>query len=619
MNYLQVDNLSKSYGDLELFKNLSFSIDKDQKVALVARNGAGKTSLLRILGGKDTQDSGQVIFRKDISVGYLEQDPTVNSELTVIDEVFSSSNAIITAIREYEEACHDHNTQRLDKAIHQMDTLKAWDYEVKIKQILEQLKIPNFEQKVGELSGGQRKRLALANVLINGPDILILDEPTNHLDVEMIEWLEEYMKNSKSTLIMVTHDRYFLDRVCDVIYELDNQQLFRYKGNYSYFLQKREERIMNQNTELEKARSLYKKELDWINRTPSARTTKAKYRIDSFNDIKEAAHRKNNQDEVRIDVQSSRLGTKILEIEHLSKSFDQLKVLNGFTYKFSRFEKIGIVGENGTGKTTLLNLITGTMAPDSGTIEVGSTVVFGYYTQKGIQFDESKKVIDVIQEVTEDINLGNGNRLSPTQFLNYFLFPPSMHYAYVYKLSGGEKRRLYLMTVLMKNPNFLILDEPTNDLDLMTLNVLEDYLRDFQGCVIIVSHDRYFMDKIVDSLFILEKDGNIWNFPGTYSQLREKKLLEQQSQKKVEKPQVVKPETSEIKEKTKLSFKERQEYEQLTAAIEELEKEKQLVYESLSVGHLKGEEIVKASKRYEELAREIEQMGDRWLFLSEFA
>ena len=619
MNYLQVDNLSKSYGDLELFKNLSFSIDKDQKVALVARNGAGKTSLLRILGGKDTQDSGQVIFRKDISVGYLEQDPTVNSELTVIDEVFSSSNAIITAIREYEEACHDHNTQRLDKAIHQMDTLKAWDYEVKIKQILEQLKIPNFEQKVGELSGGQRKRLALANVLINGPDILILDEPTNHLDVEMIEWLEEYMKNSKSTLIMVTHDRYFLDRVCDVIYELDNQQLFRYKGNYSYFLQKREERIMNQNTELEKARSLYKKELDWINRTPSARTTKAKYRIDSFNDIKEAAHRKNNQDEVRIDVQSSRLGTKILEIEHLSKSFDQLKVLNGFTYKFSRFEKIGIVGENGTGKTTLLNLITGTMAPDSGTIEVGSTVVFGYYTQKGIQFDESKKVIDVIQEVTEDINLGNGNRLSPTQFLNYFLFPPSMHYAYVYKLSGGEKRRLYLMTVLMKNPNFLILDEPTNDLDLMTLNVLEDYLRDFQGCVIIVSHDRYFMDKIVDSLFILEKDGNIWNFPGTYSQLREKKLLEQQSQKKVEKPQVVKPETSEIKEKTKLSFKERQEYEQLTAAIEELEKGKQLVYESLSVGHLKGEEIVKASKRYEELAREIEQMGDRWLFLSEFA
>ena len=376
---------------------------------------------------------------------------------------------------------------------------------------------------------------------------------------------------------------------------------------------------MNQNTELEKARSLYKKELDWINRTPSARTTKAKYRIDSFNDIKEAAHRKNNQDEVRIDVQSSRLGTKILEIEHLSKSFDQLKVLNDFTYKFSRFEKIGIVGENGTGKTTLLNLITGTMAPDSGTIEVGSTVVFGYYTQKGIQFDESKKVIDVIQEVTEDINLGNGNRLSPTQFLNYFLFPPSMHYAYVYKLSGGEKRRLYLMTVLMKNPNFLILDEPTNDLDLMTLNVLEDYLRDFQGCVIIVSHDRYFMDKIVDSLFILEKDGNIWNFPGTYSQLREKKLLEQQSQKKVEKPQVVKPETSEIKEKTKLSFKERQEYEQLTAAIEELEKEKQLVYESLSVGHLKGEEIVKASKRYEELAREIEQMGDRWLFLSEFA
>jgi ATP-binding cassette subfamily F protein uup len=618
MNYLQVENLSKSYGDLELFKNLNFTIDKDQRVALIAKNGAGKTSLLRILGGKDNQDAGNIIFRKDISVGYLEQEPIVNLELTVMDEVFQSSNQVIAAIKEYEDACNAHHPDKLDAAIHQMDTLKAWDFEVRIKQILAQLKITQLEQKVGELSGGQQKRLALANLLINEPDILILDEPTNHLDMDMIEWLEVYLKNTKSTLIMVTHDRYFLDRICDVIYELDNQQLYRYRGNYSYFLEKREERILNQNIELDKARSLYKKELDWFNRMPSARSTKAKYRIDSFYEIQEVVSRKNNQDEVKLDVQSTRLGSKILEMEHLTKSFGETVILNDFTYKFNRFEKIGVVGPNGCGKSTFLNLISGLIPLDAGKIEIGTTVVFGYYTQQGIQFDETKRVIDVIQELSEDINLGDGNRLSPTQFLNYFLFPPSMHYAYVYKLSGGEKRRLFLMTVLMKNPNFLILDEPTNDLDIMTLNVLEGYLQNFKGCVLIVSHDRYFMDKIVDHLFVFEDKGQIKDFPGNYSQYRDWKEEQTTLRKKAEKPLPVVIENTEIKEKTKLTFKEKQEYEQLSYELEQLEIEKQELFNLLSDGSLQGEAIVKVSHRFSEIAKLLDEKGDRWLQLSEF-
>ncbi|MFA6402396.1 MAG: ABC-F family ATP-binding cassette domain-containing protein [Salinivirgaceae bacterium] len=619
MNYLQIENLSKSYGDLELFKNLNFTIDKDQRVALIAKNGAGKTSLLRILGGKDTQDAGNIIFRKDITVGYLEQDPIVNSELTVMDEVFQSSNQVIAAIKEYEDACNAHHPDKLDAAIHQMDTLKAWDYEVRIKQILAQLKITQLEQKVGELSGGQQKRLALANLLINEPDILILDEPTNHLDMDMIEWLEVYLKNTKSTLIMVTHDRYFLDRICDVIYELDNQQIYRYRGNYSYFLEKREERILNQNIELDKARSLYKKELDWFNRMPSARSTKAKYRVDSFYEIQEVVSRKNNQDEVKLDVQSARLGSKILEMEHLTKSFGETVILNDFTYKFNRFEKIGVVCPNGCGKSTFLNLISGLIPLDSGKIEIGSTVVFGYYTQQGIQFDENKRVIDVIQELSEDINLGDGNRLSPTQFLNYFLFPPSMHYAYVYKLSGGEKRRLFLMTVLMKNPNFLILDEPTNDLDIMTLNVLEGYLQNFKGCVLIVSHDRYFMDKIVDHLFVFEDNGKIKDFPGNYSQYRDWKEEQTTSRKKAEKQIPVVIENTELKEKTKLTFKEKQEYELLNRELEQLEAEKIQLFNALSDGSLQGEAIVKASQRFSEIAKLLDEKGDRWLQLSEFA
>ncbi|MGD9994338.1 MAG: ABC-F family ATP-binding cassette domain-containing protein [Salinivirgaceae bacterium] len=619
MNYLQVDNLTKSFGDLELFKNISFTVDKDQRVALIARNGAGKTSLLKIIGGKDSADSGQIIFRNDISIGFLEQEPSLNPELTVMDQIYLSSDEVLTAIKNYESACADDNPDALSAVMHTMDTLKAWDYEVKIKQILAQLKITQLSQKVKELSGGQQKRLALASVLITEPDVLIMDEPTNHLDLEMIEWLENYLKSSNSTLILVTHDRYFLDRVCNVILELDNNQIYRYKGNYSYFLEKRDERIQNQTSEIEKARSLFKKELDWINRSPSARTTKAKYRIDSFYETQEKAQQRIGNEEVKIEVSSARLGKKIVDLEHISKKFGDTKIITDFSYKFIRSEKVGIVGMNGVGKTSLLNLITQKLELDSGQIEVGSTVVFGYYSQQGIQFDENKRVIDVIQELAEDIQVADGKQMTPTQFLNYFLFPPSMHYAYVYKLSGGEKRRLYLMTVLMKNPNFLILDEPTNDLDIMTLNVLEDYLKSFSGCVLLVSHDRYFMDKIVDHLFVFEGEGLIKDFPGNYSQYREWITGKEQEMKKQEKIATPKPEKTKVqKEKTKLSYKEQQEFEQLSVQIEQLEQEKVAIEAGFSDGSLKDDALIKASERHAALIEELNEKELRWLQLSEW-
>ncbi|PKP10589.1 MAG: ABC transporter [Bacteroidetes bacterium HGW-Bacteroidetes-4] len=619
MNYLQVDNLTKSFGDLELFKNISFTVDKDQRVALIARNGAGKTSLLKIIGGKDSADSGQIIFRNDISIGFLEQEPSLNPELTVMDQIYLSSDEVLTAIKNYESACADDNSDALSAAMHTMDTLKAWDYEVKIKQILAQLKITQLNQKVKELSGGQQKRLALACVLITEPDVLIMDEPTNHLDLEMIEWLENYLKSSNSTLILVTHDRYFLDRVCNVILELDNNQIYRYKGNYSYFLEKRDERIQNQTSEIEKARSLFKKELDWINRSPSARTTKAKYRIDSFYETQEKAQQRIGNEEVKIEVSSARLGKKIVDLEQINKKFGDTKIITDFSYKFIRSEKVGIVGMNGVGKTSLLNLITQKLELDSGQIEVGSTVVFGYYSQQGIQFDENKRVIDVIQELAEDIQVADGKQMTPTQFLNYFLFPPSMHYAYVYKLSGGEKRRLYLMTVLMKNPNFLILDEPTNDLDIMTLNVLEDYLKSFSGCVLLVSHDRYFMDKIVDHLFVFEGEGLIKDFPGNYSQYREWLTGKEQELKKQDKIAAPKPDKAKVqKEKTKLSYKELQEFEQLTIQIAQLEQEKANIEAGFSDGSLQGDTLIKASERHAALIEELNEKEMRWLQLSEW-
>ncbi|MBO7496464.1 MAG: ABC-F family ATP-binding cassette domain-containing protein [Salinivirgaceae bacterium] len=618
MNYLQVEGITKSYGDLVLYSNISLSVEKEQHVAIIANNGAGKTSLLRIIAGADTPDSGSVVVRNDLRLGYLEQEPWLNPELTVIEEVFESSDTTIQTIKEYELACQSGNAEQLAEATNAMDHAKAWNYEAKIKQILSQLNINNFEQKVGQLSGGQKKRLALAKTLIDEPDILILDEPTNHLDLNMIEWLEGFLNSSKSTLIMVTHDRYFLDRVCDIIYEIDDKQIFKYRGNYSYFLAKREERIYNQNSEIEKARQLYKKELDWIRRMPQARGTKAKYRIDAFEDIKATAFKNVSNESMQIDIKSSRLGTKIIDIFSIYKSYGQKVLLDDFTYQFRRGEKIGIVGSNGIGKTTLLNIITGNEPFDKGRIEVGTTIKMGYYKQENAAFDPNKRVIEVIQEIAEDIAVGEGTRLSPTQFLNYFLFPHSMHYAYVSKLSGGERKRLYLMTVLMRNPNFLILDEPTNDLDIVTLNVLEDYLSKYDGCVLIVSHDRFFMDKVVDHLFVFEGNGKIKDFPGNYTQYREWKTLQVKSETAAAKPEQPQQKGKERNDdKRRMTFKERKEFEQLEADIAQLETEKSEIEAALSGGESDAKRITELSSRFDEVSKLLDQKTDRWIELSE--
>lgn len=620
MNYLQAEGITKSYGDLVLYSNINLSVEKEQHVAIIANNGAGKTSLLRILAGADTPDTGSVIVRNDLTLGYLEQEPNLNPDLTVIEEVFESSDLTMQTVKEYEEACQSNDAERLANATNAMDHAKAWNYESRIKQILSQLNINNFAQKVGQLSGGQKKRLALAKTLIHEPDILILDEPTNHLDLNMIEWLETFLNTSKCTLIMVTHDRYFLDRVCNIIYEIDDKQIFKYRGNYSYFLAKREERIYNQNSEIEKARQLYKKELDWINRMPQARGTKAKYRIDAFEDIKDTAFKSIKNEQMQIDIKSARLGTKIIDMFSIYKKFGDKILLDDFTYQFKRGEKIGIVGTNGIGKTTLLNIITGNVPCDKGKIEIGTTIKMGYYKQEDVSFNKDKRVIEVIQEIAEDIAMGDGRRLSPTQFLNYFLFPHSMHYAYISKLSGGERKRLYLMTVLMRNPNFLILDEPTNDLDIVTLNVLEDYLAQYDGCVLIVSHDRFFMDKVVDHLFVFEGNGKIKDYPGNYTQYREWKSQQakvESTSAKAEQPQPKAKERTD--EKRRLSFKEKKEFEQLEIDIDALETEKKQIEEALSGGESDAKKIMELSARFEEVKKQLDEKSDRWIELSEFA
>ncbi len=618
MNYLQAESITKSYGDLVLYSDLNFSVEKGQRVAIVANNGAGKTSLLRILAGVDQPDTGNVIIRNDISLSYLPQEPFLNANLTVLEEVFASANQTMLVIKEFEEACLSSDTQRIDKATQAMENANAWDYEVRIKQTLSKLNITNFSQPINELSGGQKKRLALAKVLINEPDILILDEPTNHLDLNMIEWLEDLLNASKSTLIMVTHDRYFLDRVCNIIYEIDNRQIFKYKGNYSYYLEKREERITNQNIEIEKARQLYKKELDWINRMPQARGTKAKYRIDAFDDIKTKAFSEVKRQNLQIDMQGSRLGNKIIDIFNISKKYGNKVLLNDFSYKFMRGEKIGIVGANGIGKSTLLNIITGAIEYDSGHIEIGSTLNIGYYKQEHLPLNENKRVIEIIQEIADDIDMNDGRHLSPTQYLNYFMFPHDMHYSLVSKLSGGERKRLYLMTVLMHNPNFLILDEPTNDMDILTLNVLENFLQQFNGCVIIVSHDRYFMDKVVDHLFVFEGDGKIKDFPGNYTQYREWRAAKDEAEK-AEKTSNIKPQNVKERstEKKKMSYKETKEFEQLSTDIEKLETEKAEIENLLSGGESDAKKIMELSQRFDLIVKEIDSKTERWLELSE--
>ncbi|MDP4209697.1 MAG: ABC-F family ATP-binding cassette domain-containing protein [Bacteroidota bacterium] len=620
--YLLVENASKAYGDILLFENLTFVVNESQKIALIAKNGTGKTTLLNILASRDSFDAGSYYINKDIKVGYLEQDPQFDPELTIFQAAYGAEGEPMNSVREYELALHSHDKKRLEDAMAKMDFYNAWDFDVKIKQMLSVLKLDNLDQQVNTLSGGQVKRLALAVTLINEPDFLILDEPTNHLDLDMIEWLEEYLSKTRCTLLMVTHDRYFLDRVCNEIIEIDEKQAYSYKGNYSYFLEKREERLFNKNLNAEKAQNLMRRELDWMRRMPKARGTKAKYRIDAFYDLKEQADYRRNERQVDINVQTSRLGNKILELENVNKRFDDKIMLNDFSYIFSRFEKVGIIGRNGVGKSTFLNLITQRILPDSGKIDPGETVVYGYYEQKGLQFKPGQRVIDIAKDIAEVVTLGDGRQLGVSQFLTQFLFPPEMQYVQVEKLSGGEKRRLYMMTILLRNPNFLILDEPTNDLDIMTLNVLEDYLANFGGCLIIVSHDRFFMDKLVDHLFIFEGEGMVYDFPGNYSDYRASQKMQEieAARQRAEAQEKNKPAAAskpvETSDKKKLSYKEKKELEQLEADMEALETEKSQLEAEISSGTLSADDLVSKSNRIGEVMQLIDDKTDRWLELS---
>uniref|UniRef100_UPI0026251FDC ABC-F family ATP-binding cassette domain-containing protein n=1 Tax=uncultured Draconibacterium sp. TaxID=1573823 RepID=UPI0026251FDC len=619
--FLQAENLSKRWGELMLFENISFTVFEGAKVALIAKNGTGKSSLLDLLAGKESPDEGVITLTNDVKMGYFEQIPDLNPNNTVIEEVFESDNEKIKTVKAFELAVSHNKQDEITAISAKMDELNAWAIEVEIKQILTELKINFLEQKVSELSGGQQKRLALAKVLINQPDLVILDEPTNHLDLEMIEWLEAYLEKTKSTLLMVTHDRYFLDRVCNEIIEMEDNQIYRYQGNYSYFLEKRDERIAMQQASISKAKNLMRTEIEWMRRMPKARSHKAKYRVDAFQDLKDKASQNIREDKVEMNVKSARLGKKIVELEHVSKSFPGVKLIEDFSYKFQRFEKVGIVGKNGTGKSTFLNLLTQSLTPDSGAIEIGQTIKFGYYRQEGIAFDPQEKVIEAVQKIAEFIHFEDGSKMSATQMLTHFLFPPETQYNYIEKLSGGEQRRLYLCTVLMQNPNFLILDEPTNDLDIMTLNVLEDYLQSFAGCVVVVSHDRFFMDKIVDHLFVFEGEGVISDFPGNYTVYRnkveeeEQRKAKEESKKKAEakakSETVAKP--SQPQTKKKLSYNEKREFEQLENEIPELEEQIGELEELLNSGTLNHDELYEKSLQLDDMKSQLDEKELRWL------
>ena len=614
MNYLSVENISKSYGERILFKNISFGINKDQKIAFVAKNGTGKTSILNILVGKDTPDSGQIVSRKGLHIAYLAQTDNLNSEETVEQAIFSSDNKTLKIIQQYEHAIlNPDDADAYQKAFDLMEQHHAWDFETQYKQILSKLKLDDLNIKISSLSGGQRKRLSLAIILINKPDLLILDEPTNHLDLEMIEWLENYFATKKITLFMVTHDRYFLERVCNQIVELDQGKLHSYKGNYSYYLEKKEERLAIEQTTVSKAKNLFKKELDWMRRQPKARTTKSKSRIDDFYQIKEKAHQRRNNHKVQLEINMERLGSKIVELHKISKAFDDKVVLNNFEYVFKRGERIGIIGKNGTGKSTFLNLITHKLPVDTGKVIVGETVKFGYYTQSGIEIKKGQKVIEVIKEFGEYIPLAKGQKISASHLLERFLFDRKKQYDFVEKLSGGELKRLYLCTVLIQNPNFLILDEPTNDLDILTLNVLENFLLDYPGNLLVVSHDRYFMDKVIDHLFILDTDGNITDFPGNYSDYRS--YEDSQPQK-----QAVAKEKVDTRVKTpqngKLSYHEQNEFQQLEKDIAKLEKEKETIEKQFSMNSIEADKVNETSQKLQEIIDAIETKEERWLELS---
>ena len=600
-----------------LFQNLSFGINKDQKIALIAKNGTGKTSILNILSGADQPDSGQVNYRKSTRVSFLDQEPNLNPDLTVEETIFASDNEILKVIANYEKALtNPEDTDAYQKAFEAMDRFEAWDFETQYKQILFKLKLEDLNAKVGKLSGGQKKRLALANALINRPDLLILDEPTNHLDLEMIEWLEEYFAKENMTLFMVTHDRYFLERVCNEILELENGKLYPYKGNYSYYLEKKEARLEQEAVEHHKTEILFKKELTWMRKQPKARTTKSKSRIDDFNTIKEKASQRRKEHEVQLELNMERMGNKIIEVHKISKSFPGKVILDKFDYSFTKGERVGIIGKNGTGKSTFLNILTGRDQAYSGKVVIGDTIKFGYYTQKGIQIKEGQKVIDVIREFGDYIPLMKGRQISAQQLLERFLFDRKKQYDFVEKLSGGERKRLYLCTVLIQNPNFLILDEPTNDLDIVTLNVLESFLLDFPGCLIVVSHDRYFMDKIVDHLFVFRGDGVVEDFPGNYSDYRayeDSKVLEQREQK--DKSESAKN-TWKEPEKNKLSYLEQKEYKSLEKEIKQLENKKQDIQKKFTDTTLTGEEIEALSIELAETSDSIDQKTERWFELA---
>ena len=625
VSFLQIDNLSKRFGDLVLYENISFGVAQGQKIGLIARNGAGKTTLLNIISGKEGVEEGSVVFRSDLRVGYLEQSPVYPEGLTVLQACFYSQNETVRLIAEYEAALLANDTKALESILPRMEHEKAWDYERKAKQILSQLKIKDFEQKVETLSGGQLKRVALANILILEPELILLDEPTNHLDLEMIEWLEGYLKRSTISLLMVTHDRYFLDEVCNEIIEIDNKQIYSYKGNYSYYLDKRAERMETMLATIDHANNLLRKELDWMRRQPQARATKAKYRIDAFYELEKKAKQKQDDKNVSLNVKASYIGSKIFEAEHVTKSFDDIKIVTDFNYIFARYEKLGIVGDNGTGKSTFIKMLMGEVQPDSGCFTIGETVRFGYYSQEGLQFDDNMKVIDVVQNIAEYITLGNDKQLSVSQFLNHFLFAPEKQHNYVHKLSGGEKRRLYLCTVLMSNPNFLILDEPTNDLDIATLNVLEEYLADFKGCVIVISHDRYFMDKVVDHILVFHGNADLQDYPGNYTEYRLWKTQrdKEESSKSVASANENQSSTSgksnyrQPSDKKKLTYKEQKELEALDTEIPTLETEKKAIEDAMNNGSLSIDELTVKSARIGELINDIEEKTMRWLELSE--
>jgi ATP-binding cassette subfamily F protein uup len=614
VNYLSVENISKSYGERILLEDISFGINKDQKIALVAKNGTGKTTLLNIIAGVDVPDSGQVVFRKGLKLAYLSQKDDLNENLTIEESIFDSDNETLKVIQQYEHALKNlEDADAYQTAFEKMEQLQAWDFETQYKQILFKLKLEDIDLKVSSLSGGQKKRLSLAIILIHKPDLLILDEPTNHLDLEMIEWLENYLQKEKITLLMVTHDRYFLERVCNDIIELDEGKLYRYKGNYSYFLQKKEERIALEQVTVDKAKNLFNKELEWMRRQPKARTTKSKSRIDDFYVIKEKASQRRNNHQVQLEINMERLGSKIVELHHISKSYDEKNLFEDFDYVFKRGERIGIIGKNGTGKSTFLHILTGSIPVDSGKVVIGDTIKFGYYTQSGIHIKEGQKVIEVIKEFGEFIPLTKGNKISAGQLLERFLFDRKKQYDFVEKLSGGELKRLFLCTVLIQNPNFLILDEPTNDLDIVTLNVLEDFLLDFPGNLLVVSHDRYFMDKIVDHLFVFEGEGKITGFPGNYSDYR--------SYEDSKGPETNETEKKEDTRKTdssanKLSYNEKREFGKLEKDIENLSKKKEAIENQFSNNEIEADKINEASLQLQEIITNLEQKEERWLELS---